>query len=238
MNKYLKISVFTLLVLSLVLLIFKRNIYVISIERDIYIVTSICLSLSPSLIEYSPTAWADTSALHITAGMGYLNTLRVLLEHGSDVNINKNGVFPIHIAANHGDPDIIMLLLKFGANSNCVSTKDNTSPLHWVVSGYRLADGYFWEYEEKRNKSINVLLDAGAEVNAIDSLGNSPLHDAAKYGYLNAVKMLVQNGADVKMKNNKGFTALEMALSEKANPKNRTNTNMYDEIISQLKATS
>ena len=41
---------------------------------------------------------------------------------------------------------------------------------------------------------VQVLLGQGAELNAKDKGGWLPLHYAAKSGYLNTVKLLVDNG--------------------------------------------
>jgi cytohesin len=41
----------------------------------------------------------------------------------------------------------------------------------------------------------------------------TPLHFAASFGRLEAVKALVEHGADVSAKNSKGHTALQLAIS-------------------------
>ena len=44
---------------------------------------------------------------------------------------------------------------------------------------------------------VQVLLGQGAELNAKDKGGWLPLHYAAKSGYLNTVKLLVDNGMTI-----------------------------------------
>ena len=55
-----------------------------------------------------------------------------------------------------------------------------------------------------------VLLLHGANVNARDSEGKTPLHFAAQQGTLQAVEWLLKNGADVNAKDNKGVTPLSL----------------------------
>ncbi|WP_374696027.1 ankyrin repeat domain-containing protein [Spiroplasma endosymbiont of Polydrusus formosus] len=49
---------------------------------------------------------------------------------------------------------------------------------------------------------IKFLLENGADINARNNDGNTPLHNAAKNGYLNVVKLLLENGADINAINN------------------------------------
>jgi len=46
-------------------------------------------------------------------------------------------------------------------------------------------------------KCAQVLIDAGASVNAVDKNKNTPLHYAAGYGRKECVSLLLENGAAV-----------------------------------------
>jgi ankyrin repeat protein len=59
-----------------------------------------------------------------------------------------------------------------------------------------------------------LLLDWGAKVDPVDQWKYTPLHHAARKGHLSVVKLLVERGADVRVKNGRGQTASDMARSE------------------------
>jgi ankyrin repeat protein len=59
---------------------------------------------------------------------------------------------------------------------------------------------------------VKYLLDIGANVNTIDTFGDTPLHDAARARCIDIVECLLENGADKFAKNNYGYTAFEGSL--------------------------
>ena len=52
----------------------------------------------------------------------------------------------------------------------------------------------------------------GADVNATDERGSTPLLEAARYGHDDVTRVLIAAGADVKAKDNEGNTALTLAV--------------------------
>lgn len=61
---------------------------------------------------------------------------------------------------------------------------------------------------------VEVLLGQGAEINATDKNGWTPLHCAARAGYLDVVKLLVESGASPKSETNLGSAPIWFAASE------------------------
>jgi ankyrin repeat protein len=57
-----------------------------------------------------------------------------------------------------------------------------------------------------------LLLEYGADVNARNDTGSTPLHYAASSGCLSLVKLLLKYGGDPRIKNNEGKTPLDVAI--------------------------
>ena len=57
------------------------------------------------------------------------------------------------------------------------------------------------------NKEVNIK----TLINAVDKENNTALILASKFGYSEIVKILIENGADINIKNNDGKTALDYA---------------------------
>ena len=62
-----------------------------------------------------------------------------------------------------------------------------------------------------------VLTTAGADVNAADGRGSTPLHSAASQGHDSAVQLLAERGANLEAETKSGQTPLAMT-STKTNP--------------------
>lgn len=58
---------------------------------------------------------------------------------------------------------------------------------------------------------ITLLLATGADVNALNPYGQTPLHLAAQYGYLRIAEMLLAAGAKVTVRNRAGQFAVDLA---------------------------
>jgi len=61
---------------------------------------------------------------------------------------------------------------------------------------------------------VEVLLGQGAEINATDKNGWTPLHCAARAGHLDVVKLLVESGGSPKTETNLGCAPIWFAASE------------------------
>ena len=73
--------------------------------------------------------------------------------------------------------------------------------------------------------AVDLLLDLGANINALDKEGNNCLHYAVNSNNANLIKKLLIRGADKTIKNQKSETPLDLAI-----------LNNYNEIISILSA--
>jgi ankyrin repeat protein len=120
--------------------------------------------------------------------------VEALIAAGEDVNApeslwgaqNLKDRTPVSWAAAGGDPEIIRLLLRAGADPN---TRDHFggTPLHHV---------FIAERSGRRVECLRALLDAGADLGAVDSTGATPLMVAVTAGEIGEVRMLLEAGAD------------------------------------------
>ncbi|KAJ8680433.1 hypothetical protein QAD02_016220 [Eretmocerus hayati] len=92
-------------------------------------------------------------------------------------------------------------LIKAGANVNAVDVKDN-SCLHYAVEN------------EDCCKLISILVNADAEVDSLNTLGDTPFLTAVRVNNLEAVDNLIKCGANIKIGNNHGDTCLHLANDE------------------------
>ena len=72
------------------------------------------------------------------------------------------------------------------------------TPLHWMAT---LGDG----------AAIQLLHEAGADLNAQDDDGNTPMHAAVVSRQTIAVKQLISAGAIIELPNNAGLTPVGLA---------------------------
>ena len=70
------------------------------------------------------------TALHKACGFGKLQSVKLLVNSGANVNdLEFMGQRPVHLASEEGKEDIVQYLLAKGAKSS-VQDKDGRSPLH------------------------------------------------------------------------------------------------------------
>jgi ankyrin repeat protein len=124
--------------------------------------------------------------LHIAVKAGLTNTVRLLLENDADVNKVKDRGSAFGSAVESGDEEIVMLLLIKGALVEGNEGPQFLSPLQAAV---------FKGYE----RIVKALLDAGADVNALDEAGlsPSPLRYACQVNREDIARLLLERGANV-----------------------------------------
>ncbi|NZA26166.1 ankyrin repeat domain-containing protein [Luteimonas sp. SJ-92] len=115
--------------------------------------------------------------------------MEALLDAGADpAQPGIDGDTVIHLAAMANDAQYLELLLARGADPGARNAVTQATPLASALRG-------------KREAQLQALLDAGADPNAADRGGNTPLHQAAKYNDpVNALKLL-EAGADPNARN-------------------------------------
>jgi len=128
--------------------------------------------------------------------------VRELLSAGADCNQrNSDGATALMLAAHAGNLDLVRILVAAGADVNAADER-GWSALTKAVYNADLDRGFA--------DVAQVLIDAGANVEAPIGFGVRPLMLAAGYGETAVVETLLRAGADVLARNDGGLTALMM----------------------------
>jgi ankyrin repeat protein len=116
---------------------------------------------------------------------------------------------PLLTAAYNGDFEMVRVLLEYKADVNARHNGGWTS-LHLASRG-NLSLGP--NITPSFSNVARLLLEHGADINAkaTTHFDGTPLHLAAEQGRVEIVHVLLQNGADVSMKDDRGRTALQVA---------------------------
>ncbi len=122
---------------------------------------------------------------------------------------SHDGFTPLHLAAFFGRIPVVELLLSAGAPVNEVSRNPSElRPLHSAVAHRQ---------PQVALEIARALIAAGAEVNATQHGGWTPLHAAALHGNLPLVRLLLDAGATASAKNDTGQTPAALAKSKNQN---------------------
>lgn len=129
----------------------------------------------------------------------------------------QDGATYLHQAAAIGDPDKIKVLLDLKMDPN-VKDDYGCTPLHYVSASQEQELTLFEKgmhklgFEPRRyGKSAEMLIMNGADKNAQDLDGNTPLHFTAESKMPGVADTLLRNGADRSIENNNGKTAHDVA---------------------------
>jgi ankyrin repeat protein len=149
-----------------------------------------------------------------------------LISVGADVNAkDKNSNTPLHWASNNGHVQVVNKLVEYGADIEAKDSEGRT-PLydacrndHVAVVNELLCPGVDIDANNDSNDSSSTILgkrkSRGANIEAQDRYGDTPLHLAALMGYLAVVKALLSCGADILAANNYGRHPIHYALTNR-----------------------
>jgi len=175
---------------------------------------------------------SDISDPATPAGSGKLTSLdfvREIVKRGANVNlrlekgtpkvpqtssrIESEGATPFLLAADRSDVPLMKLLVELGADP-LLPNAMHTTPL-MAAAGLGTTEPLEEAGEEPEAlEAVKMLLDLGANVNAIDDNGDTAMHGAAYGAYPTVVNLLAARGADPqiwKEKNKFGRTPLFIA---------------------------
>jgi hypothetical protein len=130
---------------------------------------------------------------------------------------------PLANAARAGDITAIRDLIAHGANPNQAAGNNNWSPLLHAI-------------HKNQIKSVEALLDGGADINRRSGDAITPLMMAAGYGYVDIVQLLLRRGANPKITDSAGFHAVDLAVAGVPDLDRFTLFQCQDETVEVLRA--
>ena len=161
-----------------------------------------------------------------SGNMSSLEFVRALVKHGADIDyrttekvrlgntrLNKLGATPYFLAAHAADVELMRLLVELGADPSIRSDEGATALMAAAGLGTR-SPGEDAGTEEEVLEALKTALEHGADVNTVDSHGETAMHGAAYKNHPMAVQFLADHKADIKIwhrKNEWGWTPLEIA---------------------------
>lgn len=174
--------------------------------------------------------------LHIAAAAGHLSVAKYLLANGASVKAQDiSGSTPLHSAARSGSTEITELLLENGADVNALDTLGKT-PLLLIIPQDKQESIYstLLKYDADTSKkdmysdtvlhiativnapvsTLSLLVENGADCNARNKEGVTPLAAAVTMNMTDQITFYVQHGADINAADVNGFSPLTLALSQ------------------------
>ncbi|MCL1857486.1 MAG: ankyrin repeat domain-containing protein, partial [Kiritimatiellaeota bacterium] len=157
--------------------------------------------------------------LMCAAELGYDDVVADLIAAGVDVNeSNRYGQTALENATIQGHADIAKALLAAGARVTSLWSAihgGNAEIVKALLAAGAKVDSTTLEYAARYGSIdiaiITALLEAGADVNAKDSSGDTALYSAVTWGSIEAVEVLLAAGADPDLQDRNGDTALMSA---------------------------
>lgn len=166
-----------------------------------------------------------------------IDLIRILLDKGANPNIQLKlfppfrstgndrgldgmltiGTTPLLRAAKALDAPAIKLLLEHGAIVDLPNSQEMTPTLAASGMGSTDADtrGNYTtpDVQDRSIASLDLLLAHGGQINGVAGrFKQAPLHGAAFWGWNTVVEYLLKKGADINLKDSRGFTAVDYAM--------------------------
>ena len=148
------------------------------------------------------------TALHFAAAKGYFNALKCLMKNGADVNARDKNPYrtPLMLACESVNKEAI--------DSIYEKYRDQAAKCYFKALKHLMKNGADVDAQDENNDTPLMLACEGVNKKAIeDSVYKNSGHDvtSSAYNYFDAVSLLIDQGADVNLQDNSGYSALHFA---------------------------
>lgn len=193
-----KVTKFLLLSLLFTSTMFAQDILEVTKKGDLLKVKEL-LKNNPNLVKLKDQR--NCTALHYAADKGYIDIVKYLVSNGANAQAKDiDGDSPLHWASFAGKTEIIKILVLKGVDVN-QKNNDKETPLHTAV-------------RQGKKAVVRLLCEAGANPNAVNNYLRSPIHFVRPENYsVEISRTLIENGADINLKNTYDETPLLYAVS-------------------------
>ena len=161
------------------------------------------------------------TALAMAAEHGNVAMVKLLLEKGANVGAkDETGETALVLTARSGNPEITELLLRrtsdAGEKNQALFAAAGGGPvvIQMEADGRAAGPAPRAAWESPWLKTVELLLDGGAYIQARDSERSTPLIRAASLGQTDIFILLLERGADIQARDKYGNTALIAAACE------------------------
>lgn len=125
------------------------------------------------------------------------NTAKLLLDVNANVKVSdENGYTPLHYAVMNNQKEIVSAVTNKFCDIDATDNEGNT-PLYYSIG--------------KGKDIMNILLQAGADINGANADGKTVLHKAIIDKDVESAAFLIENGANVNIKDQSGHTPIYYA---------------------------
>ncbi|KAJ8123388.1 hypothetical protein O1611_g9603 [Lasiodiplodia mahajangana] len=145
--------------------------------------------------------------LIVAAQDGQEGCARALLEGGANIEASDSfGITPLLTTVDEGHVVMIRILLGAGANPDVYRNNNGNTALSLAISRSRFYG------QDKLDGIVQMFLEAGANIEAPNLLGETVLTTAAAHGCESVVRALIRAGADKEAKDALGRTVLDWTI--------------------------
>ncbi|XP_074518980.1 ankyrin repeat domain-containing protein 61-like [Halichoeres trimaculatus] len=160
------------------------------------------------------------TALHLSVRFAAQSAVQILSSFGAEVDaVDSSGMTPLHMAAGMLQKAHIECLIKEGADVNKGVKHSGNTPLHLAAMSVAMRSSKTLKDDIS---CVSELLEHGAEVDAANKAGVTPLQQACSMGNEELLDLLLRHGADINKLSASGENCLFLFLNYRSNVHNNS----------------